>query len=450
MEGWNIESGEPEKKRMISHRKSREHYLEACRHLAGGVGSNARLTPGRVPVCFERGMGSRIFDVDGNEYIDYILGLGPLILGHCPRPVVEAVERQLQRGSLFGGAAVGEEVLARMVGECFPSVDLVSFTNSASEACHMAVRLARAFTGKSKIMKFEGGYHGWMDDLLVSVHPDFPGGMGLESAPQPVPEGPGQSRSVLADVLVAPFNRPEVVEKIFRRNGHEIAALILEPIPANNGVILPGEGFLEMLRGLTRTHESLLIFDETITGFRVDLGGAQAYYQVMPDLTVFGKAVGGGYPIAGFGGKQEVMALIADQKVGRAGTYNSNSLCVAAAIAVLQELSRDGGAGIRRMAAIGKSLMGEMEKIFSSQGIPVTVPGPGPFFSLFFSDQPIRTYRDTLRLKTDLFDRFWKGLLERGVRIWATPRGIWFLSTAHGEEDVSLTLERVREAAREL
>jgi glutamate-1-semialdehyde 2,1-aminomutase len=427
---------------MLNHSKSKDHYLDACRYLAGGVGSNARLTPGMDPLCFERGVGSRIFDVDGNEYIDYILALGPLILGHCPPTVIEAVKRQLDLGSLFGGAAIGEEVLARMVCECFPSIDLVSFTSSASEACHMAVRVARAFTGKTKILKFEGCYHGWIDDLMVSVHPHFLGAMGLESAPQPVLEGPGQSKSTLSDILIAPFNRFDVIEKIFKRNGNEIAALILEPIPANNGVILPEKGFLEMLRELTQKHDSLLIFDETITGFRVALGGAQAYYNVMPDLTVFGKAMGGGYPIAGFGGVKEVMDLVAEQKVGRAGTYNSNSLCVVAAIAVLQELSKDDGAAIKQMSALGKRLMRGMEEIFSSQEIPLTMQGPGPFFSALFTDKPVKTYRDIFRLDQEVFSRFWKGLLERGVRIWATPRSLWFLSTAHTDEDVDFTLER--------
>lgn len=435
---------------MLNHSKSKEHYLEACRYLTGGVGSNARLTPGMDPICFERGVSSRIFDVDGNEYIDYLLGLGTLILGHCPKAVVEAVKRQLELGSLFGAAAVGEEILAHMVCECFPSIDLVSFTSSASEACHMAVRIARAFTGKTKILKFEGCYHGWIDDLMVSVHPNFLGAMGLENAPQPVLEGPGQSKSVLSDILIAPFNRFDVVEKIFRRNGKEIAALILEPIPANNGVILPEKGFLEMLRELTRQHESLLIFDETITGFRVALGGAQAYYNVMPDLTIFGKAVGGGYPIAGFGGVKEVMDLVAEQKVGRAGTYNSNSLCVVAAIAVLRELSKNEGAAIKKMAVMGKRLMRGMEEIFSSQKIPLTMQGPGPFFSSLFTDKPVRTYRDTFRLDQELFYHFWKGLLERGVRIWATPRSLWFLSAAHTEEDVDLTLDRIQDMISQL
>jgi glutamate-1-semialdehyde 2,1-aminomutase len=435
---------------MRNYSKSKEHYLEVCKYLAGGVGSNARLTPGMDPICFVRGMGSRIFDVDGNEYIDYVLGLGPLILGHCPAMVIEAVKKQLDFGSLFGGAAVGEEVLAKMVCECFPSVDLVSFTNSASEACHMVVRIARAFTGKTKILKFEGCYHGWIDDLMVSVHPDFLGAMGLEKAPQPVLEGPGQSKGILSDVLIAPFNRFDVVEKIFQRCGNEIAALILEPIPANNGVILPEKGFLEFLRKLTKQYESLLIFDEAITGFRVALGGAQACYNVMPDLTVFGKAVGGGYPIAGFGGTKEVMDLVAEKRVGRAGTYNSNSLCVAAAIATLQELSKDEGAAIRKITDLGKKMMQGIGEIFLNRGIRMMMQGPGSFFSALFTDKPVRTYRDCFRFNHELYSRFWKGLLGEGVRIWGTPRSLWFLSAAHTEKDVDLTLDRIQKVVLKL
>ncbi len=435
---------------MLDHTRSKAHYQEACRHLAGGVGSNFRLTTGLEPVCFERGAGSRIFDLDGNEYIDYVLGLGPLILGHCPPPVMEAVKKQVDLGSLFGAAAAGEEVLARMVCQAMPALDLVSFANSSSEAVHMACRLARAFTGKPKILKFEGCYHGWIDDVYISVHPSFPGAMGLEHAPSPVLEGPGQSRSVLQDVLVAPFNRLEVVEKIFQRHGGDIAALILEPIPANNGVILPEEGFLEALRQLTQEHDSLLIFDETFTGFRVALGGAQAYFDVRPDLTVFGKAMGGGYPLAGFGGAKEIMDLIVERKVSRAGTYNSNSIGVAAGIAVIEELSRDDGAAFERMTDLGARIMRGMEEIFVEFGLPLVVQGLGSMFSALFTDQPLRTYRDSFRLDHELYARFWLELLERGVRVWNTARSLWLISAAHTEEDVALTLDRIRRAAGQL
>ena len=435
---------------MLNHSKSEEHLARAARYFAGGVGSNSRLTRGIGPICFERGAGSRIFDLDGNEYIDYILALGPLLLGHCPAPVVEAVRKQLEKGTIFGSAAAGEEQLAESVCQALPSVELVRFSNSSSEAVHMALRLAKAFTSRTKILKFEGGYHGWIEDINVSVRPKPGSDMGLPEAPNPLPESPGQSRRILKDVLIAPFNRPEAVEEIFARHGHEIAALILEPIPANNGVMPPQEGFLETLRRLTRQHSSLLIFDETITGFRVGLGGAQEYYNVLPDLTVFGKGLGGGYPIAGFGGTREIMELIAQKKIPHGGTYNSNSLCVAAANAVMAELRRDGGAVFERMTALGKQLMDGLREVFSRHGIPVTTQGPGPFFSAYLTEAPIETYRDVFVLDDELYQRFWIGLLEQGVRILGTSRALWLLSAAHTAEDVETTLERVDEVAAAL
>jgi len=429
--------------------RSEEHHRTACRHLAGGVGSNARLTPGLHPLCFERGAGSRIFDIDGNEYIDYVLAIGSLILGHCPEPVAQAVKKQLDSGSMFGAAAVGEDVLARLLCERMPSVDLLSFTNSASEAVHMALRLARAFTGKTKYLKFEGCYHGWIDDEMVSVHSTPSGVNTIDHDPQPILEGPGQIMRA-DDVCVAPFNSLEGVERVLQRKGHEIAALIVEPIPCTNGVIPPEPGFLQGLRDLSDKYECLLIFDETVTGFRLVSGSAQAFYGVRPDLTVLGKAIGGGYPIAAFGGSNEVMELIANQKVGRAGTYNSNSLCVAAATAVVTEVFKDDGAALKRLTSLGQALMKGLEQLFAERGLPVTIQGPGGLFSAFFTDRPVRDYRDTFRTNEALFRRYWLGLTARGVRLWATTRSVWFVSAAHAQEDVDLTLEKVSDTLHEV
>lgn len=430
--------------------KSKDHYREACKVLAGGVGSNARLSPGMEPVCFARGAGSRMFDVDGNEFIDYITALGPLILGHCPPVIITAVKEQLERGSMLGSAAVGEETLAKMIQSFFPAIDLVSFHNSSSEAVHLALRLARAFTGKQKIVKFEGCYHGWIDDELVSVHPQFEGAMGMEEDPKPVLESPGQIRRLAEYTYVAPLNRPEVVQRIFRRHGNEIAAVILEPVPVNNGVILLDQDFLQSLREITLQHESLLIYDETVTGFRLPGGSAAKYYQQNPDLVVFGKGLGGGYPIAGFGGSRRIMDLISNGKVSRMGTFNSNQVSVAAAVAVLKELSRDRMKIIDGMIGIGKKLMEGLKLIFKSADIPVVIQGPGSFFSCLFTSGPVRTYRDTFRIDGALYHRFWLALLKRGIRIWATPRSLWFVSAAHSEEDVEITLERIRDGVSEI
>ena len=424
-------------------------FEESRRYLAGGVGSSARLTPELGPLYFTRGDGSRVYDVDGNAYIDYILAWGPLILGHCPPTVVAAVKQQLDSGSIFGACVPQEGELARRVCECMPSMDLVRFTNSASEGVHMAIRLARAYTRRPKILKFEGAYHGWYDNILVSAHPPAEQ-MGPEDAPVAVRESVGQPESILGDILVIPWNRPESVADVLRRYGNEIACLILEPIMCNNGVIPPQEGFLDTLRHLTTQHGVVLIFDETITGFRVGLGGAQGYYKVVPDLTVFGKGVGGGYPIAGFGGTRRIMSLVADGTVGHFGTYNSNSLCVTAALATLTELMRDGGAVYARITALGRRLAEGIQEILTECSLPVVIQGPGSFFSALFADHPVASYRDTFRLDRALYSKFWVALLDHGIRIWPSARGLWYLSAAHTEADAEETLRAVRSVAKTL
>jgi len=421
-------------------------FEQSRRFLAGGVGSSARLTPELAPLYFTRGDGSHVCDVDGNVYIDYILAWGPLILGHCPPTVVAAVKEQLDAGSIFGACVPQEGELARCICECMPSMDLVRFTNSASEGVHMAIRLARASTHRSKILKFEGAYHGWYDNILISAHPPAEH-MGPEEAPVAVRESLGQPESVLDDILVVPWNQPDTVAEMLRRYGNEIACLILEPIMCNNGVIPPQDGFLDTLRRLTTQHGVVLIFDETITGFRVGLAGAQGYYSVVPDLTVFGKGVGGGYPIAGFGGTNRIMSLVADGTVGHFGTYNSNSLCVTAALATLTELMRNGGAVYTRITALGQKLAQGIRETLTECGIPVVIQGPGSFFSALFTDRPITSYRDTFRLDRTLYSKFWVALLEHGIRIWPSARGLWYLSAAHTEADVEETLRAVRNVA---
>ena len=435
---------------MLKHEKSAKLFEESRRYLAGGVGSNARLTPEMGPIYFEKGIGSRVYDVDGNEYIDYILAWGPLVLGHCPLAVAAAVKKQLDSGTIFGSSVPQEVDLSRKICECLPSMELVRFTNSASEGVHMTLRLARAYTGKSKILKFEGAYHGWFDNILISNHPESLNTAGLENAPVPILETPGQPKSVLEDILIVPWNRPDILKKTIERHGHEIAGLIAEPIMANNGVIPPLDGFLELLREVTEKNEIVLIFDETITGFRVSLGGAQAYYHVKPDLTVFGKGMGGGYPIAGFGGKKEIMSLVAEGKVVHLGTYNSNSLCVTAGIATLNELMKDKGAVYGRITTMAKKLMEGIREILPKHGIPVVLQGPGPLFSALFTDKPVISYRDTFRLDRALYSKFWVRLADKGIRIWPSARGLWYLSAAHTEEDLDATLKAVNDVAKGL
>jgi glutamate-1-semialdehyde 2,1-aminomutase len=435
---------------MFEHKKSIKFLEESQKYFAGGVGSNHRLVSKGYTLFIERGKGSKIYDVDGNEYIDYMLAQGPLILGHCPDNITKAVIKQLERGSMFGASEPQEIVLAKKVCECFPSVDLVRFTNSASEAVQVTLRLARAYTGKSKIMKFEGCYHGWFDNVLISVSPKSLNMMGMESSPSSLHETNGQYKGAIEETLILPWNKPEIVEKIVQRYANEVAALIIEPIPCNNGVIPPSDGFLETIREITRKNEIILIFDETITGFRIGLGGAQEYYNIKPDLTVFGKAMAAGYPIAGFGGKKEIMDLLATNMVAHMGTYNSNSLCVAAAISTLNELSRNNGEAYTRMTTVGNKLMQGIKEIFSENNIPVIIQGFGPFFSVFFQDKPVISYRDTMNINSVLYTKYRLGLLDKGIRTWPTPRGLWYISTAHTDEDIEITLDAMRDVVKTL
>lgn len=435
---------------MLEHEKSINFLKEAKKYFAGGVGSNNRLTSEVCPLFIERGRGSKIYDVDGNEYIDYMLALGPLILGHCPANIIKAVKKQLDHGTMFGACDPQEAILAQKVCKCFPSVELVRFTNSASEAVQMTLRLARAYTGKSKFMKFEGSYHGWFDNVLVSYHPESLEKMGSENSPNSLPMTSGQYEGAIKESIILPWNKLEIVEKNIKRFGNEVAAIILEPIPCNNGVMPPIDGFLKAIREITKKNDIALIFDETITGFRIGLGGAQEYYNIQPDLTVFGKGMAAGYPIAGFGGKKEIMDLIATKKVAHMGTYNSNSLCLSAAIATINELSKNNGEVYTRMTKIGNTLIQGIKRIFLENDISVVLQGFGTFFSVLFLDKPALSYRDTLNINKALYTKFWVRLLDKGIRTWPSARGLWYISTAHTEEDIEITLGAIRDVVKTL
>jgi len=435
---------------VLKHDKSHLYLDEAKKYLAGGVSSSSRINLGKNTLFIRNGKGSRIYDVDGNEYIDYILAWGPLILGHAPESVAQKVKEQIDLGTIFGEAYKPEFDLAKRVCEIFPSIELIRFTNSSSEAVQMCFRLARAFTKKEKILKFEGAYHGWYDDELVSVHPKPSDITGDEKPPKSLPETLGQRKGAVDEVLVAPWNRIEMVKQIIQKESSNIAAIIVEPIMCNNGVILPKTNFLESLREITKNNDILLIFDETITGFRVSLGGAQEYYNISPDLTVFGKGMGGGYPIAGYGGKAEIMELIAHGKVNHSGTYNANAISVVGALATIEELSKDKGAIYNRITNLGQMLMNGIEKIFIKNDLPITIQGPGPFFSALFTDKPVETYRETFNINLDLYEIFWQKLLDNGIRIWQSGRGLWYISAAHTKEDIEITLNAVKKVVKEL
>ncbi len=430
---------------MYSIARSRELFEESCNYLAGGLGSNARMAVEPHPIFVTHGEGSKFYDVDGNQYIDYALGLGPLILGHCPRPVIEAVRAQLERGSHFGAPHELEIKVSKRLTELVPSLELVRYNQSGTEAVQAALRVARAYTGKNKIIKFEGHYHGWADNLYVSYAPPSLEAMGPADAPHKFLHSAGQVESVLEDLIVLPWNNLDLVEKTINAYKDEIAAVLTEPIMCNASVILPKPGYLEGLRQVTADNEILFIFDEVITGFRVGLSGAQGYLGISPDLSVFAKAMAAGYPASCFGGKREIMELIAAEKVAHAGTYNTNPLVLAAVDATLSELAREDGAVYRHIGRLAARLRHGLQEIFQRAGLGVQIQGPETIFSMMFTDHEITNFRDAFQADAERLMRFRKELRLRGVYTKPSPRDIWYISAAHTDEDIDRTLEVVAE-----
>jgi glutamate-1-semialdehyde 2,1-aminomutase len=403
--------------------------------FAGGIGSAARSVP--EPLFIARGSGSRVYDLDGNEYIDYVIAYGPLILGHCPQVLVEAVQDQLAKGTTFGAGCELEFLVSEKVAQLVPCIDLVRFTCSGSEAVHFVLRLARAYTGRAKVVKFEGHFHGWYDNIYVSVSPSPP--MGPPDAPWTMRGAQGQPENVVENLITLPWNDLNAVERTLREEGHEIAAVIAEPIMFSNGGIGPAEEYLNDLRELTRRHGVVLIFDEIVTGFRLALGGAQEYFGVTPDLCVFGKGFAGGYPISGFGGSREIMELVATNEVPHMGTFNSNPLCLAAALATLEELSRDDGRVMRYISDIGSKLRSGLNDLFRRSGFPMSADGSDPIFVLNSPVLELNDYRDFLKVDSDSVQRFHQMMFDEGI--WFMRRGNMMLSAAHTDADVEETLE---------
>jgi glutamate-1-semialdehyde 2,1-aminomutase len=335
--------------------------------------------------------------------------------------------------------------LSQKITELLPGVDLVRYNNSGSEAVQSVLRLARAYTGKNKVIKFEGHYHGWLDSVYVSHLPEALSMIGLEHAPWSVLGSPGQCESVLQDLIVLPWNNLELVEKTIRERKHEIAAVIMEPVMSNCGVIPPNPGYLEGIRQITQDYGIVLIFDEVITGFRIDLHGAQGYFGVTPDLCTMAKAMGAGYPISAFGGKREMMELIAEKKVVHAGTYNSSGLVCAASLATLEQLSKDDGAVYNQIRALGERLAQGLLEIANRNGVPLRVQGYGTFFGTVFVDKPITNFRESFFQDKGRYPRFRKELFARGVQIFPTDKGLWYLSAAHTDADIDRALEVVEE-----
>lgn len=394
-----------------------------------------RRTARPYPLFYSHGAGSKIVDVDGNAYFDYTLAWGPNILGHPPNAASEAIAHQASVGLTFGAQHDLEYEVAEQLVGLIPCADKVCFGNSGTEIVQVALRLARAATGRTKFLKFEGHYHGWDDSVLVSYHPATEDPM-----ERPVPVGNGQRQNDTA--VIAQWNDKDSVAAAFETHRGKISAILCEPLLANSGCIPPDPGFLEFLRDISRSEGALLIFDEVITGFRLGLSGAQGYYGVVPDLATYAKAVGAGLPLSVLAGRAEYLNLIAEGKVVHAGTLNGNPLALAAAKASLDELSRDNGACYRDLDRRGSRLRTELESMLREVGLDVVTAGVGSVFHISFMSQPARNYRDLLAADKQLYSDFQIALLDEGVL--ALPDGRWYISIAHTDEDVENTLAAAR------
>ncbi|PSC05553.1 aspartate aminotransferase family protein [Alsobacter soli] len=424
----------------------------ARRVIPGGVNSTARATWSGwtpYPLFVERGTGSRIEDADGNVYIDYLLGLGPMILGHRPPEVTQAVVDFIEnRGTVFALPTADEAVLAEKIVAALPSVEQVRLCNTGTEAVLYATRLARAFTGRHKIVRFEGMYHGFSDAVYWSKHPSLEKA-GPDSRPQPVAQGPGMPKGVEANLIILPWNDADALRDVVWTHGHEIAAVLTEPLMCNTGCILPEPGYLEAMRAITAEAGILLIFDEVITGFRLGLAGAQGRLGIKPDLSVFAKGLGGGFPVAAMGGRRDVMSLVDQGRVSMAGTYTANGIAIAAANATLDMLARPGF--YENLDAVSDRLRLGLEDVLQDAGLPAHVVGLGPLMQVWFSEKPIRNYREAERHADQaLFDRWWRGMLSRGVLFHPGAYENLFVSAAHSAEDVDATLDAARDTAQEL
>lgn len=425
----------------MKYQQSDTLYREASQYLAGGVSSNFRYAgygESAVPIFYERGEGARLHDVDGNVVIDYAAANGPNILGHAPPAVLEAVVKSLPMGQLYAGQHRLEIDLARRICELVPCAELVRFASSGSEADQAAIRLARAHTGRTKIVKFEGHYHGWFDNVFVSVNPPLDQA-GPANAPVAFAHSPGQIDGAFSETIVLPWNDLDAFQALIETRGDEIAGVLMEPILCNTGAIMPAKGYLEGVRELTREHGIVLIFDEVITGFRIAIGGAQSYLGVTPDLAVFAKAVAGGFPLAVIAGRRDIMELLVTRNVMHGGTYNACVPIVAAGLATLEELSRDNGAVLASIHSRGQVLMRELQELADKHGQNMRVRGFGAVFHPAFTDgDDFHDYRGFLATDAAKRQAFNAILHEEGVRV--TARGTWFLSAAHTDTDIEETL----------
>jgi glutamate-1-semialdehyde 2,1-aminomutase len=418
--------------------------------LPGGVSSPVRggKTFDPYPFYVDRADGAYLQDVDGNRYIDTVMAFGPVILGHAHPAVTQAVAAQAEKGLIYGTCLPLEVEVAEAVVRMVPTAELVRFVPSGTEATMHAIRLARGFTGKRGILKFEGHYHGNHDQVLVSVSSSLDVA-GTEADPVKIPVGSGIPGEHYANTHLAVWNDLEAVERLIRANRHALAAVITEPIMANKGFIPPAEGYLQGLQQVCREQDVLFILDEVITGFRLAPGGAQEAFGLEPDLSTFAKAMANGAPIGLFTGRREVMSLLESGQVRHAGTYNASPLCLAAARATLAELERDDGAVYRQLDATGTALRSGLQEVMDANGVPARVQGRGSMLQMYFTDLPhVVTYREALHSDLALFSRFAHEMIHRGVFVHPDGFEHWFVSAAHTEKEVARILETAEESIR--
>jgi glutamate-1-semialdehyde 2,1-aminomutase len=423
--------------------RSASLFAEAQKYIPGGVNSPVRAfrAVGGQPRFIRRGFGARVEDVDGNVYIDYVCSWGPLILGHAHPAVVAAVRAAAELGTSFGAPTEAEVELARLVCQLFPSVELVRFVNSGTEATMSAIRVARAYTGRPKILKFDGCYHGHADSLLVKA------GSGVLTFN--APDSAGVTAAAAGETLSAPYNDLATVERIFEAHGREIAAVIVEPVAGNMGVVPPKPGFLEGLRRLTAEAGALLVFDEVITGFRLAPGGAQELYGITPDLTCLGKILGGGLPVGAYGGRREIMGLVAPLgPVYQAGTLSGNPLAMAAGLATLRTLLEPGS--YERLETVSHQLAEGLAEAAREAGVPVRVNRVGSMLTVFFTGDEVTDYEGARRADTARFARFFHGMLERGVFLPPSQFEALFVSLAHTEAEVEFTVQAALQVFSEI
>jgi len=423
--------------------KSEALWQRAQKVLPGGVNSPVRAwrSVKGNPLFIERAKGAKIYDVDGHEYIDYVCSWGPMIVGHAHEEVIEAIKHTASKGTSFGAPTEVEVELAEMIIKAFPSIEKVRMVNSGTEATMSALRLARAYTQRDKVIKFDGCYHGHADSFLVKA------GSGL--ATLGIPASPGVPEDLTKHTISLPYNDLSGVEDVFAQIGKEIACIIVEPVAGNMGVVLPEEGFLKGLRRVTQRYGSLLIFDEVITGFRVSWGGAQVHYGINPDLTCLGKIIGGGMPVGAYVGKKEIMSLIAPEgQVYQAGTLSGNPLAMSAGLATLKILQRP--EVYKELEKKTRQLTEGIKQAAEETGISLQINQIASMFSLFFNDRPVTDYKSVLKSNSDMFIKYFYGMLKRGIYLAPSAYEASFVSLAHTDEDIKRTIEAVYHTFKEI